>query len=60
MMDYLTKWWNRKFDEAEDEDRDLHYNARIMAAQTMLCLRKNKTVEQLINQLHNIRGEKLV
>jgi len=53
------KWLNRMFDEAEDADRDLHYDAKIMAAETMLCLRKNRTVEQLINQLHNIRGEKL-
>jgi len=53
------KWLNRMFDKAEDQDRDIQYHAKIMAAETMLCLRKNRTVEQLINQFHNIRGERI-
>jgi len=58
---YFAEWLRAiaKWEELTDDVRDKQYNAQIMTAETMLCLRKNRTVEQLINQLHNIRGEKL-
>jgi len=59
-MDYLSKWFNRKFDEAEDDDRAIEYIVKMLDAQLRLCYRRRLSQQTLVQHIKPIKVEDLV
>jgi len=59
-MDYLSKWFNRKFDEAEDDDRQVEYIVKMLYAQLRLCYRRSLDQQTLVQHIKPVRVEDLV